>query len=55
MKRLEGFLRRRAGQRMLIVAHAAPIALLILLFVGVALINQGLEEHYNPRLRGVTQ
>ena len=28
VKRLEAFLRRRAGQRMLVVAHAAPIALL---------------------------
>jgi peptide/nickel transport system permease protein len=31
---------------------AAPIGLLILLFLGVALINQGMEEVYNPRLRG---
>lgn len=31
---------------------AAPIALLVLLFLGVALLNQGLEEFYNPRLRG---
>ena len=28
VKRLESFLRRRAGQKMLVVAHAAPIALL---------------------------
>jgi peptide/nickel transport system permease protein len=31
---------------------AAPVALLVLLFFGIALINQGLEEFYNPRLRG---
>lgn len=31
---------------------AAPIAILVLLFLGVALLNQGLEEFYNPRLRG---
>ncbi len=31
---------------------AAPVALLVLLFFGVVLINQGLEEFYNPRLRG---
>ncbi len=30
---------------------AAPVALLVLLFFGVVLINQGLEELYNPRLR----
>jgi len=30
---------------------AAPIVLLILLFFGVVLINQGMEEYYNPRLR----
>ncbi len=30
---------------------AAPVTLLILLFLGVALINQGVEEFYNPRLR----
>jgi peptide/nickel transport system permease protein len=34
---------------------AAPAALLILFFLGVALINQGLEEFYNPRLRGAEQ
>ncbi|MGH2534133.1 MAG: ABC transporter permease [Thermomicrobiales bacterium] len=34
---------------------AAPVTLLILLFVGVALINQGMEEVYNPRLRGTTR
>jgi peptide/nickel transport system permease protein len=33
----------------------APMALLILFFLGAALINQGLEEFYNPRLRGMTQ
>ena len=32
---------------------AAPVGLLVLLFFGVVLINQGLEEFYNPRLRGV--
>jgi peptide/nickel transport system permease protein len=31
---------------------AAPIVLLTLLFLGLALMNQGLEEFYNPRLRG---
>lgn len=31
---------------------AAPIGLLVLLFLSVALINQGMEEVYNPRLRG---
>lgn len=31
---------------------AAPIGLLVLLFLGFALINLGLEEIYNPRLRG---
>jgi peptide/nickel transport system permease protein len=31
---------------------AAPITILVLLFLGVALLNQGLEEFYNPRLRG---
>lgn len=31
---------------------AAPMGLLILLFLGAALINLGLEEIYNPRLRG---
>lgn len=30
---------------------AAPVTLLVLLFFGVVLINQGLEELYNPRLR----
>ena len=30
---------------------AAPVTLLVLLFFGVVLINQGLEEFYNPRLR----
>lgn len=34
---------------------AAPAGLLILFFLGVALINQGLEEFYNPRLRGAAQ
>lgn len=32
----------------------APIVLLSLLFAGLNLINIGLEEVYNPRLRGVT-
>lgn len=31
---------------------AAPVTLLILLFLGIALMNQGLEEVYNPRLQG---
>lgn len=31
---------------------AAPLLILTLLFVGVVLMNQGLEEIYNPRLRG---
>lgn len=31
---------------------AAPVTLLILLFLGVVLMNQGLEEVYNPRLQG---
>ncbi len=31
---------------------AAPVTLLILLFLGVVLMNQGLEEIYNPRLQG---
>lgn len=30
----------------------APVTLLVLLFTGVVLINQGMEEHFNPRLRG---
>jgi peptide/nickel transport system permease protein len=34
---------------------AAPAGLLILFFLGVALINQGLEEFYNPRLQGAAQ
>jgi peptide/nickel transport system permease protein len=29
----------------------APVALLILLFLGLALISQGMEEFFNPRLR----
>jgi ABC-type dipeptide/oligopeptide/nickel transport system permease subunit len=28
-----------------------PVALLILLFLGLALISQGMEEFFNPRLR----
>lgn len=31
----------------------APVTLLVLLFVGLALITQGLEEFQNPRLKGV--
>ncbi len=31
---------------------AAPLAILTLLFVGLAMMNQGLEEVYNPRLQG---
>lgn len=34
---------------------AAPVTLLVLLFLGVALINQGMEEFYNPRLRSEAQ
>lgn len=30
---------------------AVPVALLILLFLGLALISQGMEEFFNPRLR----
>ena len=33
----------------------APMTLLALFFLGAALINQGLEEVYNPRLRGASQ
>jgi peptide/nickel transport system permease protein len=29
-----------------------PVLLLILLFLGLALISQGMEEYFNPRLRG---
>ena len=28
-----------------------PVLLLILLFLGLALISQGMEEFFNPRLR----
>jgi len=31
---------------------AAPVTLLILLFTGLIFMNTGLEEYYNPRLRG---
>ena len=41
VKRLESFLRRRAGQRMLIVAHAAPIALLTQLAWGEKPVTEG--------------
>lgn len=34
---------------------AAPVVLLVLLFLGFALISQGLEEVFNPRLRGAAQ
>lgn len=34
------------------VIFAAPVTILVLLFFGVVLMNQGLEEFYNPRLRG---
>jgi peptide/nickel transport system permease protein len=34
---------------------AAPVTLLVLLFLGFALINQGMEEFYNPRLSGVAR
>jgi peptide/nickel transport system permease protein len=30
----------------------APVVLLILLFLGLALVSQGMEEFFNPRLRG---
>jgi peptide/nickel transport system permease protein len=30
----------------------APVMLLILLFLGLALVSQGMEEFFNPRLRG---
>ncbi len=30
----------------------APMSLLVLLFLGAAFVSQGLEEFYNPRLRG---
>jgi peptide/nickel transport system permease protein len=30
----------------------APVALLVLLFLGLALVQQGMEEFFNPRLRG---
>ena len=33
---------------------AAPVAVLTALFFGLALINQGMEEFYNPRLRGLS-
>lgn len=33
---------------------AAPVAVLTLMFFGLALINQGMEEFYNPRLRGLS-
>ena len=39
--RLEGFLRRRSGQRMLIVAHAAPIAILTQLAWGEKPVTEG--------------
>jgi peptide/nickel transport system permease protein len=34
------------------VIFAAPMALLILLFVGLAMCQQGMEEFFNPRLQG---
>lgn len=33
---------------------AAPVAVLTALFFGLAMINQGMEEFYNPRLRGLS-
>lgn len=33
---------------------AAPLAVLTMLFLALALINQGMEEFYNPRLRGLS-
>lgn len=35
-------------------AIIAPASVLVLLFLGLNLVNMGLEEIYNPRLRGVT-
>ena len=32
-------------------AVAAPVGMLVLLFLALNLINMGLEEVYNPRLR----
>ena len=37
------------GKEMIFVA---PVVLLILLFLGLALVSQGMEEFFNPRLRG---
>ncbi|MGH2532059.1 MAG: ABC transporter permease, partial [Thermomicrobiales bacterium] len=34
---------------------AAPVVLLVLLFLGFALISQGLDEVFNPRLAGVAR
>ncbi|MGI8484119.1 MAG: ABC transporter permease [Thermomicrobiales bacterium] len=34
------------------VIFIAPVTLLILLFVGLAWMAQGMEEHFNPRLKG---
>ncbi|MGN6032708.1 MAG: ABC transporter permease [Thermomicrobiales bacterium] len=34
------------------IIFAAPVVLLILLFVGLAWMSQGMEEYFNPRLRG---
>lgn len=34
------------------IIFAAPMLLLILLFLGLALLQQGMEEFFNPRLRG---
>lgn len=33
---------------------AAPVAVLTALFFGLAMMNQGMEEFYNPRLRGLS-
>jgi peptide/nickel transport system permease protein len=34
------------------IIFIAPVVLLILLFYGLALISQGMEEFFNPRLKG---
>jgi len=34
------------------IIFIAPVVLLILLFVGLAWMSQGMEEYFNPRLRG---
>lgn len=34
------------------IIFVAPVVLLVLLFLGLALVSQGMEEFFNPRLRG---